>query len=315
MERPASQTEALVIGQGSIGRRHARLLAARGMRVATVSAQPDTGFPNFATIDDALRATAPAYAVVATATARHPADARALAAAGFRGRLLIEKPLAAAPEAVDLSGFAQVAVAYNLRFHPALEALRAHLRDDPARLVRLHCGQHLSGWRPGRDFRQGYSADAAQGGGALRDLSHDLNYLEWLVGPADRVAALGGNLGILGIRADEAWSILLHMRGGAHCAVTLNYLDRPARREVVVTTARATLTLDLVAGRLAIDDAMTDFPAGRDDTYIAMHEAMFGPADPRLCSLEAAQRTDRLIAAIEASARSGAWTTLDEGAA
>ena len=309
MVSPASQMQALVIGQGSIGRRHARLLAARGVRVAVVSSQADTGFPRFATIAEALRAAMPDYIVIATATARHMEGVRALAEAGFRGRLLIEKPLAAVPDPLDPVGYARAGVAYNLRFHPALSALRDHLRDDPARVLTVHCGQHLSGWRPGRDYRAGYSADAAQGGGALRDLSHDLNYLEWLAGPAERVAAQGGNLGILGIRADEAWSILVRTQAGTQCSVTLNYLDRPARREVVATTARATLHLDLVAGTLAVNGEVTHFPVARDTTYIALHDAMLEAADPRLCTPDDAHRTDRLIAAIETAARTETWVT------
>jgi len=309
MTTPAAQQQALIVGQGSIGRRHARLLMARGLRVAVVSRQTDTGLLTFANVAEAVRATAPDYAVIATATGDHMAGVEALVQAGFRGRLLVEKPLSATPGPFPDVAFARLGVAYNLRFHPVLTALRDHLADDPARLVSVHCGQHLSGWRPGRDHRSGYSADAAQGGGALRDLSHDLNYLEWLTGPVARVAALGGNLGILGINADEAWAILLETRAGCQVSVTLNYLDQPARRQIVATTARATLTADLIASTLTINGQTTPYPVDRDTTYTALHDAMLGTADPRLCGLEQAQATDHLIATIEAAARTQTWIT------
>jgi predicted dehydrogenase len=301
--------QALIIGQGSIGRRHARLLTARGLSVAAVTRQTDTGLPSFKDIAEAVRATAPDYAVIATATADHLAGVATLAQAGFTGRLLVEKPFAAASDPFPEVAFARLGVAYNLRFHPVLDALRLYLREDPPLVLAIHCGQHLSEWRPGRDYRQGYSADAAQGGGVLRDLSHDLNYLEWLAGPVVDVAAMGGNLGILGIKADEAWAIVLRTRSGTQCSVTLNYLDRPARRQMAVTTARATLTADLVASTLTINGDVTQIPVDRDTTYVALHEAMLGDHDPRLCSLQVAQQTDRLIAAIERAALSHTWIT------
>lgn len=303
---PPDLSRALILGQGSIGRRHARLLAARGLQVAAVSRQGDTGIPVFADVATALRDWRPGYAVVATATADHATGVAALARAGFSGRLLVEKPLALGDAPLP-GGFDRVGVAFNLRFHPVLGALKARLAGAPARLVTVHCGQHLADWRPGRDFRATYSADAGQGGGVLRDLSHDLNYLEWLAGPAVRVAATGGNLGLLGIKADEAWSILVETAGGARCSVTLNYLDRPARRQIAVTTDRETLVADLIAGTLAVDGVVSAHPADRDATYVAMHDAMLGAGDARLCSLAEAQSTDRLIGMVERAAAGSAW--------
>ncbi|MCF8516727.1 MAG: Gfo/Idh/MocA family oxidoreductase [Rhodobacteraceae bacterium] len=300
---------ALIIGQGSIGRRHAQILAARGLQVAVVSRQTDTGLPTYSGVAEAIAATAPGYVVIATATADHKAGVEALVQAGFRGRLLVEKPLAMPAAMFAGARFERAAVAYNLRFHPVLGALQAHLAEDPARLISVHCGQHLSTWRPGRDHRSSYSADAAQGGGALRDLSHDLNYLEWLCGPAASVSAMGGNLGILGINADEAWSILVETNRGVQASITLNYLDQPARRQIVATTAHATLTADMIASTLSINGETTHFPVIRNTTYDALHDAMLGAPDPRLCALNEAYATDRLIAATLTAARTKSWTT------
>lgn len=303
---PPDADRALILGQGSIGRRHARLLAERGLQVAAVTRQGDTGLPVFAEVAAAVRDWQPGYVVVATATADHAAGVAALAQAGFAGRLLVEKPLALGDAPLP-GGFARVGVAFNLRFHPVLGALKARLAAAPARAMTVHCGQHLADWRPGRDFRATYSAHADRGGGVLRDLSHDLNYLEWLAGPAVRVAATGGNLGMLGIDADEVWSILVETAAGARCSVTLNYLDRPARRQIAVTTDRETLVADLIAGTLSVDGVVSHHPAPRDATYGLMHDAMLGAGDARLCSVAEAQGTDRLIAMVERAAADRAW--------
>ena len=179
-------TRALVVGYGSIGKRHARLLGELGCEVAVVSRHSDA--PNgHRTVEAALAAAMPDYVVVANETSAHLATVEALAAAGFAGRLLIEKPLGEGP-AVPPGRFAQVGVAYNLRFHPLLGALRERLAGDRICAIEVYCGQHLPDWRPDADYRTGYSADPDRGGGVLRDLSHELDYLLWLGGRWRRVA-------------------------------------------------------------------------------------------------------------------------------
>lgn len=299
---------ALVIGQGSIGQRHARLLTELGSDVAVVSGQSGLAYPTYGSVGEGLKDWLPGYVVVANATVDHMPTIQSLAAMGYRGRLLVEKPLTAKAEPfpADLSPLSRVG--FNLRFHPVLQGLKSRLVGHRALQLSIHCGQHLADWRPGRDFRSSYSAHAGQGGGVLRDLSHDLDYLLWLAGPWRRVSAVGGNLGVLGIDADEAWSILIELANGATAVVTLNYIDRPARRQIHVTTGQGAVTADLVKGRLeGLGDAQ-DVRPERDATYLAMHRAMFQPTDnPDLCDVEQAQAVDRLVLAIEKAAKTKAW--------
>lgn len=300
-------TRALIIGYGSIGKRHACLLNGIGCKVAVLSQQNVDGFIRFTDLHSALKDYAPEYVVVANETVRHLPTVHALVEAGFCGRLLVEKPLSDQPGAWPVAGFEKAGVAYNLRFHPILTALRSRLADDPAVMVSLRCGQHLSEWRPGRDFRQSYSASAASGGGVLRDLSHELDYLLWLMGPWARITALGGNLGVLNIEADEAWSLLLEMESGIAATVSLSYLDRPARRDVIVTTRNATLHADMIAGTLSVNGLSEHYPTARDDTYQAMHHAMLSDDVATICSIEEGQAVMQLINATERAVQTRNW--------
>lgn len=305
-------TRALVVGVGSIGRRHADVLRGLGCDVAVVSrraAPPEQ--PAFATIADGVRAHDPSYVVLARETARHAPDLAELAAAGFGGKVLVEKPLTDGPADLPFDSFARVAVAYNLRFHPVLTQLRAALVGEAVVTVSAHAGQHLSTWRPGSDYRRSYSADRDAGGGVLRDLSHELDYLQWLFGPARRVTAAGGNTGALGIAADDAWGVLLELADAPVVSLQLDYLDRIGQRRVVITTHDRTFVADLVRGELTVDGAVTRFPVDRQLTYRRQHEAFLGGTDDDvLCSVEDGARVVVLIAAIEAAARDHRWVSL-----
>lgn len=192
----------LIVGLGSIGKRHLRL--ARGLlpntdirvlRSRAGSAVPATANGGFFSIDDAI-AFAPQIAVIASPAPFHIATAQALAEVGVH--LLIEKPLSA-----SLDGVAQLLktchqrgtvllTGYNLRFLPSLQRFRDLLGERViGRVLSVRCeiGQYLPSWRPDSDYRQGVSARRELGGGALLELSHELDYLRWIFGEVEWVKA------------------------------------------------------------------------------------------------------------------------------
>lgn len=305
----AAVTEALVIGYGSAGRRHARLLKALGCRVAVVSGMAIDECESFSSIGEALAAHRPHYVVVANETAAHVPTVAVLAAVGFHGRLLVEKPLGGA---CDAAPFATAAVGYNMRFHPVLTALGEALAGEEAIAAHIYCGQYLPNWRPGTDYRASYSAEAARGGGVLRDLSHELDMLLWLFGDWVRLAAVGGRFGSLDIDSDDCWALLVELERCRCATVQVNYLDRAARRQAIVNTQRHTYIADLVAGTLAVDGEVASFVWTRDETYLAQHRAMLANEMERLCSFAQGTRVMGLIAAAERAAGERRWVRADQ---
>lgn len=300
-------TRTLVVGQGSIGQRHARLLAELGCEVVVVSRRDSDQWPRFPDLKSAFAGGTFDYVVIATETVRHSDDLETLADLGFVGPVLVEKPLAldAAPLAAVPAG--PVHVAYNLRFHPVLTALRQALSGQRVLSVQAYCGQYLPSWRPGTDYRQSYSASPEAGGGVLRDLSHELDYLLWLFGPWRRLAATGGRTGTLEIRSDDSWAILLEQHHCPVVSVQINYFDRPGQRSITVNTADHTYRADLVRSVLITDGVEQGFDSPRDLTYLAQHRAVLaGAADP-LCDLAQGQAVMACIAAVETASRTRQW--------
>lgn len=185
----------LIVGLGSIGQRHLRLAREllptadiRVLRHQSASAVPETANGCFFSIEEAI-AFAPQIAVIASPASVHIATARALAKAGVH--LLVEKPLSA-----SLDGVTQfletcreqgtvLLTGYNLRFLPSLQRFRDLLGERViGRVLSVRCeiGQYLPSWRPDSDYRQGVSARRELGGGALLELSHELDYLRWIFG-------------------------------------------------------------------------------------------------------------------------------------
>lgn len=294
----------LVVGGGSIGTRHATILDGMGHDVAFVSARTDLNRPTFADAASALAGFDPDYVVVATETGRHAAAVAGLTEAGYRGRLLVEKPLAV--DAAALESFEAVGVGFNLRFHPVLARVAELLQGATVHTVEAYVGQHLSTWRPGREQSAVYSSSKSRGGGALRDMSHEFDYLGRLFGACEGVFALGGRIADVTEDSDDAWGIVARYEGAPVLTLQLNYLDTHSRRRIVVNSSAGTVEADFISGSVRHDGEAESVAVDANATYRAMHESMLA-ADGRVATVAEAATTDELILAIERSAASAEW--------
>jgi predicted dehydrogenase len=192
----------LIVGLGSIGKRHLRLAREllpnadiRVLRHQLSNLVPEGANGCFLSIEDAV-AFEPQLAVIASPATYHLDVAQVFARAGVH--LLVEKPLAAA-----LDGISQLLetcrvqktvlqTGYNLRFLPSLRQFRDSLKGESiGRLLSVRCevGQYLPSWRPDADYKKGVSARRELGGGALLELSHELDYMRWIFGEVEWVKA------------------------------------------------------------------------------------------------------------------------------
>jgi predicted dehydrogenase len=299
--------KACVVGYGSIGSRHARILKQLGCDVAVVSRRPEVHPVSFINIAEAIDQHLPDYVVIASRTSEHADDIAALINSGFSGQVLVEKPLSATPHQISDNQFSGSYVAYNLRFHPVIARLKSLLNHVSLIAVHAHVGQYLPDWRPQSDYRTSYSAKSSEGGGVLRDLSHELDYLTWMLGSWTRLAALGGHLSSLEIDSDDIASILMETTKCPIVTVQLNYLDTKLRREIIAITEKGTYRACLVSGTIEFEAEKESYDVNRDDTYIAEHEAVIANNTDVLCTFHEAIKTMEFIGAVEKSINTNSW--------
>lgn len=298
---PDGRGAALVIGHGSAGQRHERVLTELGFDVAIVSRRSDVG--GFTSIREALAAKAPDYVVVATETMDHARALDELTHLPGNPRILVEKPLFGASEDAPGTEIPELCVGYPLRMHSGLRKLREEIAGQTVISAQIYCGQYLPDWRPDRDHRETYSSDRAKGGGALHDLSHELDYACWLFGDCLELNAIGGTYGDLGISADDSWGILASFERCPIMTLQLNYLFRPLRRDCVVVTRDHSYELDFRANTLVQDGACIDRdPLGKDALTQRLHQSNIEGGDD-LPSMAEARRVDALIMRIENAGR------------
>lgn len=298
----------LVIGYGSIGSRHARILKELGCHTAVLSKRSVDFAPHYQDLSEALKEESPGYVVVANTTAEHHETLVRLKQSGYKALVMVEKPLFSHAEEMDISDFSRVAVAYNLRFHPVIRRLKDLVSEETVVSVQCYVGQYLPQWRPSVDYRQASSAMKAKGGGVLRDLSHELDYLAYLFGPWKRLSAIGGHLSHLEIDVDDVFSILMATQKCPAVTLQLNYLDRSIHREMIINTERHTIKADLIRGSICLDKETPEvFQAERDLTYRLEHQAILEGRSEGLCTFHEGMEIMKMIMAIEEAAYQQKW--------
>ena len=238
-----------LVGLGSMGRHHARLLASMP-EVDFVGATDPLGdrhgalrgVPLLDGVADLVAAGIDA-AVVATPTARHEAVALELCRAGVP--TLIEKPLADTAQAAirirDCFATAGVlaAVGHVERFNPALMELRRRL--DQKVLGRLFSIA---------TERVGPFPDRIEDVGVVKDLAtHDIDIITWVSGSdVEAVAAQAAHK--MGRDHEDLVSVVGRLTDGTVFTLQVNWLTPMKRRAVTVLGEKGALVADLIGADL-----------------------------------------------------------------
>jgi predicted dehydrogenase len=245
----------LVIGAGSIGRRHAanlRRLAAGSVTVTDSDVARlehvarELGVQAVPRLDAALDA-GPDGVLVCTPTHLHLGMARAAVEAG--AHVLVEKPLAPSLDGVERLAEAahrhgrRLYVGCNMRFHPGVATLRRGLTAGVvgrARSYYARFSHSLPNRRPaGQDYRESYSARRAEGGGVIVDGVHEFDYLRWLGGEVASVDAWAAHVSDLEMDVEDTAMVMLEFVSGAIGHVLLDFVSPAKLRgcEVIGETA------------------------------------------------------------------------------
>jgi len=255
---------ALVVGFGSIGKRHAENLRKLGIRDIVFLRHAKRGrlpVGHVASIAAAL-ARKPNFAIIANPTSLHVPIAKRLARAGVH--LFIEKPLSHSmvgiPELIRVAQRKKLAtmIGYNFRFHPQLRRMKELLdRGVIGKVVsaRAEVGQYLPDWHPGEDYCKGYAARKELGGGVILTLIHEIDYLSWLLGKPEAVFCFADRLSDLKLNVEDTAEILVRFRGGMVGAVHLDYIQRAPSRSAQVVGMKGTMLWDYFKGELRVYSA------------------------------------------------------------
>jgi len=200
--------------------------------------------------EDALAAD-PQIALICNPAPFHVATAQLFADAG--AHIFMEKPLSDSLVGVDrlletcAGDGPLLLMAYPLRFDHALTAMRdAITSGDIGEPVSISASvsQYLPDWRPEIDYRDSVSARKDLGGGVLLELSHELDYVQWIMGRVSSVSARVAKLSELEIDVEDTADLEVEFESGATGTAHLDMVERNRSRSCVVTGTEGVVEWD-----------------------------------------------------------------------
>ena len=254
----------LIVGTGSMGRRHLeiarKILPHAKIAVFSQSGRKADSFYTFTNRSE-VEEFRPQISVIASQASYHIEMANFLANLG--SHLLIEKPISSnldgIEELINLEDQKniKILVGYNLRYLPSFKTMHSLLLGESVGRVlnvRLEVGQSLETWRPGRDYRETASARKVDGGGVLRELSHELNYLIDFFGLPSWVFACTQKVSDLDIDVEDIAHIILSLRekNGSEITATVNldFIRQDKTRLCTIIGKEGTLEWNLLTGSI-----------------------------------------------------------------
>ena len=265
----------LVVGAGSIGRRHIQCLKELGVANIFVCEPAEANQKQvrgmfdirdiFVDLTEAIRTTYNGV-IVCVPNHLHAAVVVPIIEKGLP--VLLEKPievdLVAAQKISEAANKYNVVcqIGYCLRFNGAME--RVHEIIKGGTLGKVWCadimvGQYLPDWRAGVDYRKVYSAIKSHGGGVCLDISHELDYFRWLFGEPIHVQSHTQKISGLEMDVEDVAEAIVMTDRGTIGRIHLDYLSRAPRRKLCVIAEKGNVEYDFISGMLEIYEAGSDF--------------------------------------------------------
>ena len=304
---------------GSIGRRYCRLIHKKwpsiklgALRSGYGKSSDEEGLLTecFSSIDKALEWN-PEAAIVASPASLHMEQSCRLANKGIP--LLIEKPVATGLEDPSLyqtllsfDEFVPIYIGYVLRHDPGADWLRDEMSTGVlGDLVSADfcCGSWLPDWRSDQNYKESVSARRELGGGALLELSHELDMAQWLLGPLTLVNSFIRNSGLLDIEVEDQVNLLARTPKGSPVSIRIDFCTRPARRTISLNFTNGEIIWDLLSGTVSknvdkLEKTMHKIGASSDERFFRQLE-LFWKYPKRhqtaMCSLKEALEVVEII--------------------
>ncbi|MCL5072003.1 MAG: Gfo/Idh/MocA family oxidoreductase [Actinobacteria bacterium] len=244
----------VIFGLGSIGQRHVRILLENYSHDLYIFRSGASGNVNSLGIKEVysweeVKDLKPEVVFITNPTSLHMETAIKCAGEGYK--IFMEKPIGK-----DTNSLEQLIdavkkdnlvtyVAYNLRFHPIIKKIREYLKEKKPLYARVVCTSFLPSWRPNTDHLKSYSANTDMGGGVILDLSHEIDYVDYLFGGIKQITGNFAKLGNVTVDAEDCVDMLV-ISGDIPVNIHLDFLSQLRQRYIQIDFDGLTVVADLI---------------------------------------------------------------------
>jgi len=245
----------LVIGYGSIGKRHIKnLLTIKNIEIILCTKQIISN-PNqkrikvVNSINKGLKEK-PDIAIIANVSNLHIKTAIKLAK--DKMDLFIEKPLSNSSKNIqELKKIIDknkiiTQIGCQMRFHKCINKINQLITKKKLGKIisaKVECGSFLPDWHPYEKYTDSYASKKNQGGVVLTCI-HEIDYLYWFFGKALEVISMTGKYSNLRISADDLSAGIIRFKNNVVAELHLDYFQKPSFRSCKIIGTKGTIYWD-----------------------------------------------------------------------
>ncbi len=167
-------------------------------------------------------------------------------------RVLIEKPLFNKFIKIKKRLKNYYFVGYNLRFHPIIKFLKKYLRKKNIFSINVICTSYLPNWRKRKDYKKSVSAQKKFGGGVLLELSHEIDYLDWILKNFKILNSYNKKISNLKINVDDVLNLTAEKSKKTFLNLNINFFSMSKRRKILIDGKDFSIDADLVKNQIKI---------------------------------------------------------------
>lgn len=244
----------IFFGLGSIGKRHAKILLEKYQHDLYAFRSGINKLPNELEIKELknwedVKKLNPDIAFITSPTALHIKTALKCALLGCR--LFIDKPIGNKLNGLDkLKKIVKAKrlvtyVGYNMRFHPVIEKLKKYLQKNDFLHMSVLTTSFLPNWRKGIDYKKSYRANKKLGGGVILDLSHEFDYINYLLGDIKLAYGQFSRVSNLTVDVEDYADVLIQSKVGP-VNLHINFFSHKNQRIIQIDFKNLTVVGDLI---------------------------------------------------------------------
>ena len=285
----------LIIGFGSIGKKHFIALKRKGFDVSICYKRfKKDKFKNhkltvYENLEDIKKLDKFDMFIISNITVSHFSTLQFLDTNLQDKIILVEKPLFESYKDYKQSSNNKIFVAYLLRFHPVIKALKKLLSYEKPYFANFVCNSYLPNYR-NDDYKNNYSAKEELGGGVLLDLSHEIDLASYLFKDLELLYSQNEKISELDISSDDFAFLALKGKNDEKVFINLDYFSKKLSRTINICTLKRSFKADLIKSYIKIYKKngkvkKINFKNSTIKNLQALHKAVM-KNDENLCTLE-----------------------------
>ena len=278
----------LIIGYGSIGKRHANLLKdfKNISEIYLLTSQSCKNFKKINHISEVKKIN-PDYILICSRTSEHYKHLYYIEKNLKKKIILVEKPLFNNFRSFKIKRN-KVFVGYNLRYHPIINFTKRYIKNKKIFSINASCSSYLPHWRKNINYSESNSAKKRFGGGALLELSHEIDYVQWIYKKIKKIDyAKIKKISNLKSNTEDCVTIIGKI-GLANLIIELNYFSLHEQRLIIINGENFCLKADLIENSVTVfkkkKKKIIKFKVDKNYTYIQQHKLLLSKNYKDSCS-------------------------------